>query len=69
MCFKTAKAPPAPPVQPAPNTDTTAAAQADQRRRLKTQPSTYGSIFTSVLGDAGYGGNVGGGPNVAAIGA
>ncbi len=69
MCFKTAKAPAATPVQPAPSTDTTAAAQADQRRRLKSQPSTYGSIFTSVLGDAGYGSNVGGGSNVAALGA
>lgn len=69
MCFKTAKAPAAPPVQPAPSTDTTAASQADQRRRLRTQPSTYGSIFTSVLGDANYGTSGRGGTNVAALGA
>ena len=68
MCFKSAKAPPPTPVQPAPSTDTTAAAQADQRRRLRDQPSTYGSIFTSVLGDAGYGSNVNS-SSVAALGA
>lgn len=69
MCFKSSKAPAAPPVQPAPSTDTTAGAQADQRRRLRDQASTYGSIFTSVLGDAGYGKNVNSSGGVAALGA
>lgn len=70
VCFKsTPKVPAAVPVQPAPSTDTTAAATADQRRRLRAQPSTYGSIFTSVLGDTNYGSNVGSTAPVAALGA
>lgn len=72
MCFKSAKAPAAPevptPVQPETSSDTVAAEQAKQRRQIRRQPSTYGSIFTSVLGDSSYGSNVSGG-NVAALGA
>jgi hypothetical protein len=56
MCFS-AKTPAMPKQQSAPTSDDTAAAQADTRRRLREQPSTYGSIFTSVLGDPGYGTN------------
>lgn len=70
MCLKSPKAPAAPvvPVQPAASSDTVAAAQEKQRRQIRKQPSTYGSVFTSVLGDSSYGSNVSGG-TVAALGA
>ena len=71
MCLKSPKAPPAAPVvpvQPAASSDTVAAAQEKQRRQIRKQPSTYGSVFTSVLGDSSYGSNVISG-NVAALGA
>ncbi len=55
MCFS-AKTPPPPKPAPAPAaSDTAAAATQETRRRIREQPSTYGSIFTSVLGDPGYG--------------
>lgn len=55
MCFKTPKAPA---VQPAP---TRADVQGDvtaQRRKLIDQSGVTGNIFTSALGDVGYGKNV-----------
>jgi hypothetical protein len=58
MCFG-AKTPAPPKVQAAPTVDDTAAATADTRRRVREQQSTYGSIFTSVLGDPNYGSNAG----------
>lgn len=54
MCFKTPK-PPA--VQTPPRRDETASAVADTRRRTREQQGVYGNIFTSVLGDTGYGQN------------
>ncbi|MFA7602553.1 MAG: hypothetical protein WCY29_06050 [Novosphingobium sp.] len=54
MCFKQ-KTPELPKPTPAPDRgDATAAAQTT-RRRLADQQSTYGNIFTSVLGDSNYG--------------
>ena len=55
MCFKSA--PPAPAVAPAP---TRADVQGDvtaQRLKLKSQQGAVGNIFTSALGDIGYGKN------------
>lgn len=57
MCFKTKK-PDIPPPQPAPAADEQGAAVADERRRVRTQRSTYGNVFTSALGDVNYGANV-----------
>jgi len=57
MCLKT-KTPDAPKVQAPPNRDTVASDTQDARRRAAAQPSTYGSVFTSVLGDSNYGSSV-----------
>lgn len=68
MCLKT-KAPATPTVQAAPTRDTVAASTVEARRRNTEQRSTYGNIFTSVLGDSSYGTNVQSQrPTVAAIG-
>lgn len=70
MCLKSPKAPTPPPVQNPPNRDTVASATQDARRRSAAQQSTYGQIFTSVLGDSNYGANVQSQrPQVAALGA
>lgn len=58
MCFKTPKMPEPPPVPQAPQKDEAAASVQNQRRRMGQQRGMYGSVFTSVLGDSGYGGNV-----------
>lgn len=55
MCIKTPKAPP---VQPAPRKDMNASIVQDNRRRAAEQQGVYGNIFTSALGDIGYGANV-----------
>lgn len=56
MCFKQ-KEPKMPDPLPAPDRgDATQSAQ-NQRRALAEQQSTYGNIFTSVLGDSNYGQN------------
>lgn len=52
MCFKTPKAPA---VQPRPQRDEKASLVQDNRRRAADQSGVYGSIFTSALGDAGFG--------------
>lgn len=54
MCFKTPKTPA---IQPTPQRDANAGAVQDERRRNRTQQGVYGNIFTSVLGDVGYGKN------------
>lgn len=56
MCFKTS-APKAPVVQPAPAADEARPKVVDERRRVADQQGVMGSIFTSVLGDSGYGKN------------
>lgn len=55
MCIK---APKAPPVQGAPQRDRNAQLAQDNRRRMSEQPGVYGNLFTSALGDSGYGGSV-----------
>lgn len=57
MCLKT-KTPEVPKVQAPPNRDTVASQTQEARRRSAGQQSTYGSIFTSVLGDSNYGSSV-----------
>ena len=57
MCFKM-KPPATPKVTPAPDRQDASSAVADARKRASAQPSTYGNIFTSVLGDSSYGTNV-----------
>jgi hypothetical protein len=54
ICFKTPKAP-AP--QPSPTRDTNATVVQDARRKTREASGVYGNIFTSVLGDVGYGRN------------
>jgi hypothetical protein len=56
MCFKSS-APKAPAVQPAPAKDDVRPKVIDERRRVSEQQGAMGSIFTSVLGDSGYGKN------------
>lgn len=58
MCMKTPKIEPAPPPPPVPQKDEDTAAMEQQRRRMRQQRGMYGSVFTSVLGDSGYGSNV-----------
>lgn len=57
MCFSM-KAPNAPRVAPAPDRANAQGDVAAARRRSSEQQSTYGNIFTSVLGDSSYGTNV-----------
>lgn len=57
MCFKT-KTPEMPAPRPSPSRDEAAQSAAQTRRALGSQRSTYGNIFTSVLGDSSYGQNV-----------
>lgn len=57
MCLKP-KVPKPEPVQAPPNRDTVASSTQDARRRSSEQRSTYGNVFTSVLGDSNYGSNV-----------
>lgn len=69
MCLKQKAPPLPPPVAQAPSRDTVAASTQDARRRTSEQRSTYGNIFTSVLGDSSYGSNVQSQrPTVASIG-
>lgn len=63
MCMKTPKAPKPTPPRPAPQRDEQRAATQDARRRTRDQSGMYGNVFTSALGDVGYG------QNVAALGA
>lgn len=55
ICIKTSKAPV---VQSRPQKDVNASIVQDNRRRAAEQQGVYGNIFTSALGDAGYGSNV-----------
>lgn len=55
MCFKTPKAPA---VQPAPQRADVQGDVTAQRRKLIDQSGVTGNIFTSALGDTGYGKNV-----------
>jgi hypothetical protein len=55
MCIK---APKAPAVQPSPRRDSNASIVQDNRRRASEQQGVYGNIFTSALGDVGYGENI-----------
>lgn len=66
MCLKT---PSSPPIREQPNRDTGAAASSEQRRRISSQQSTYGNIFSSVLGDSSYNTNTNSQKAVAALGA
>ena len=56
MCFKT-KTPAQPNPVPAPDRGDATTAANSTRRALADQQSTYGNIFTSVLGDSNYGQN------------
>lgn len=56
MCFKSS-APKAPVVQPAPKADDVRPKVVDERKRVTDQNGVMGNIFTSVLGDSGYGKN------------
>lgn len=57
MCFKP-KVPDIKPVEPAPDRASAANAASAARQKAGEQTSTYGNIFTSVLGDSSYGKNV-----------
>lgn len=50
MCFSTPRMPDVSPAPKKADADTVAA-----RRRLDSAPGLYGNIFTSALGDSGYG--------------
>jgi hypothetical protein len=52
MCYKTPKAPAA---QPAPQRKDVQGDVTAQRKRLADQSGITGNIFTSALGDVGYG--------------
>lgn len=52
MCFKT---PSAPAVTPAPNRSDVQGDVTAQRKKLSQQQGAFGNIFTSALGDTGYG--------------
>lgn len=56
MCFK-AKEPKMPNPIPAPDRGNATQSAQNTRRALAEQQSTYGNIFTSVLGDSSYGQN------------
>jgi len=57
MCFSSSTPKP-PKVQPAPQRgDATINATQKARLRVGTQQGDYGNIFTSTLGDTGYGQN------------
>jgi hypothetical protein len=55
MCYK---APKAPAVQPAPTRGDVQGDVTAQRVKLANQSGVTGNIFTSALGDTGYGRNV-----------
>lgn len=55
MCLK---APKMPPMAQTPQRDRNATLAQDNRRRMSEQQGVYGNIFTSALGDTGYGANV-----------
>ena len=55
MCFKTPKAPA---VQPAPTRSDVQGDVTAQRKKLADQSGVTGNIFTSALGDVGYGKDV-----------
>lgn len=50
--------PPPPATRPPPQRDEQAAQTAAARRRVRDQAGMYGNVFTSALGDSGYGQNV-----------
>lgn len=52
MCFKTPKAPA---VTPAPTRADVQGDVTDQRKKVANQQGAFGNIFTSALGDVGYG--------------
>ena len=54
MCFKQ-KTPDLPTPAPAPDRGNATQEASNTRRALANQQSTYGNIFTSVLGDSNYG--------------
>ncbi len=54
MCLKT-KVPKAPAVQPAPDRSTVDTGK--ERRKIAERQGVFGNIFTSALGDTGYGKN------------
>ncbi len=66
MCFKV-KTPKVPNPRPAPDKADAIEVASNARRALAEQQGEYGNIFTSVLGDTGYGENVRR-PQVAALG-
>lgn len=51
-------APKAPATRPPPQRDEQAAATTQARRRVREQSGSYNNVFTSALGDTGYGQNV-----------
>lgn len=69
MCFSTPEPPPAPKPQPRPTRDETTDTAQAERRRLANQQGVFGNIFTSSLGDPGFGRNVQSQSQVAALGA
>ena len=62
MCYKTPKAPA---VQPTPQRADVQGDVSTARKKIATQQGVFGNIYTSALGDTGYGKNA---QNVAAIG-
>jgi len=52
MCFKSPKAPA---VAPAPSRADVQGEVTDQRKKVAGQQGAFGNIFTSALGDVGYG--------------
>lgn len=66
MCLKTPKIDKPTAVQPAPDRSTVDTSNA--KRRLASQQGAFGNIFTSALGDTGYGTNANK-PKLATLGA
>ena len=57
MCFG-AKAPKTPDATPRPKTNETASTAQAARAASSEQRGVFANIFTSTLGDTGYGGNI-----------
>lgn len=58
MCISKPKPPPVPKLKPRPKTDETATKVSQTRRAATEQRGVFANIFTSTLGDSGYGSNI-----------